>query len=150
LPGLHCNENLTEFTGQEGTGTLNAIETDTAHYIMRPDGIVLQTIKPGMRQELKDAQQNMAAFHKIAAGEKCLLLVDLRESGPTGPGVREFYAQNTVHITASAMLIGSSLSQMIGNFFINLNRPTVPCKLFTSEQAAVAWLKAHAVHGVSP
>jgi hypothetical protein len=32
---------------------------------------------------------------------------------------------------------------MIGNFFINLNSPAAPTRLFTSEAAAVGWLNAH-------
>jgi hypothetical protein len=83
----------------------------------------------------------MKVFMSLAGGEKRLLLVDLRQSGPTGPGVREFYAAHTVHLHATAMVIGNSLSEMIGNFFIKLNNPTVPTRLFTSEAVAVSWLK---------
>lgn len=121
-------------------------ETPTSIYTIRPDGIILQKVKPGMRQDLKDAQQNMELFLRLAGGQKRPLLVDLRESGPTGPGVREYYAQHAVHLVASAFLIGSSLSQMIGNFFINLNKPVSPSKLFTSEAQAIAWLKLQQPH----
>ncbi len=83
----------------------------------------------------------MTVYLRLAGDQKKALLIDIRESGPTGPGVREYYAQNTIHLLASAMLVGSPLSQMIGNFFINLNKPLSPCRLFTSEAAAVGWLK---------
>jgi hypothetical protein len=120
---------------------MDTAETPTAFYTLRPDGIIVQCVKNGARQEIKDAQENMDAFVKLAAGQKRLLLVDLRESGPTGRGVREYYAENTTRLLASAFIVGSSLSQMIGNFFINVNRPASPCRLFTSEQAAIVWLK---------
>jgi hypothetical protein len=122
---------------------MDTAETPTARYTLRSDGIILQRIKSGARQELKDAQENMEAFLRLAAGQKRLLLVDLRESGPSGRGVREYYAENSTRLLASAFLVGSSLSQMIGNFFINVNRPASPCRLFTSEQAALLWLKTH-------
>ena len=118
-------------------------ETTTARYTVRPDGIILQTVKPGARQELRDAQQNMDIFLRLAGGQKRVLMVDLREAGATGPGVREYYAEKAVHVTASAFLVGSSLSRMIGNFFINLNKPVSPCQLFTDEDQAVGWLKSH-------
>lgn len=110
-------------------------------FVLRDDAIVQQTVKKGMRQDLPQAKENMAAFFELAGGEKRYLLVDLRGSGPTGPGVREHYAQNAVHLHATAMIIDGTLSEMIGNFFINLNKPVAPTKLFTNEAAAVAWLK---------
>jgi hypothetical protein len=116
-------------------------ETSTARYTLRSDGIIVQTVKTGARQELKDAKENIALYLRLAGGQKRALLVDLRESGATGRGVREYYAQNAVHLVASAFLIGSSLSRMIGNFFINLNKPVSPCRLFTDEADAIAWLK---------
>ncbi len=120
------------------------ITTATSIYIVRPDGIIVQRVMPGARQELKDAQENMDVFLRLAAGRKSLLLVDLRESGPTGPGVRELYAKHSDQLLASALIVGSSLSQMIGNFFLNLNRPPSPCRLFTDEAPALFWLRTHA------
>ena len=122
-----------------------SISTPTSTYSRRPDGIIVQRIRPNVRQELKDAQENMVAFRRLAGGHKCLLLVDLRETGPTGAGVREYYAQHTELLSASALLIGSSLGQIIGNFFLTLNRPVSPCRLFTSEAAALTWLRSQAV-----
>jgi hypothetical protein len=58
--------------------------------------------------------------------------------------VREFYAQHSPRLKANAMLVGSVLSEMIGNFFINLNKPDAPTKLFTNESDAVNWLLSFA------
>ncbi|MBL8679324.1 MAG: STAS/SEC14 domain-containing protein [Myxococcales bacterium] len=117
-------------------------ETDTCIYILRDDGIIQQTVKPGQRQDLPDAEKNMAVFDALADGQKRRLLVDLRRSGPTGPGVREFYAKHTEKLVAAAMIVEGSLSEMIGNFFIRLNRPKSPTRLFNDEAAALAWLKS--------
>jgi hypothetical protein len=123
---------------------MREIETGTSQFVLRDDGIVQQTAKPGLKQELADAKENMKAFFELAGGQKRLLLVDLRKTGPTGSGVREYYAEHSVHLHATAMVIEGALSEMIGNFFIRLNRPAAPTKLFTSEPAAVAWLLTHA------
>lgn len=120
-------------------------ETKTAIYQVRSDGIIIQKIKPQARQEIKEAQENMAMFLKLAAGQPRFLMVDLREAGPTGAGVRELYAQNTAHLIALAFLVDSALSRMIGNFFISLNRPQIPCRLFNTEPTAFAWLKTHPI-----
>jgi hypothetical protein len=116
-------------------------ETDTCFYVLRDDGIIQQTVKPNCRQDVPDAEKNMEVFFSLAGGEKRRLLVDLRKSGPTGPGVREYYAKQAVHLIASAMIVEGSLSEMIGNFFITLNRPPAPTRLFNNEASAVAWLK---------
>ena len=42
---------------------------------------------------------------------------------------------------AIALLVGSPLSRVIGNFFVGLNRSTFPLRLFTSEEEAIAWLR---------
>ncbi len=120
---------------------MKRVETLTCVYVLRDDGIVHQTAKPGVRQELDDARANLRIFHELAGGQKRLLLVDLRKSGPTGQGVREFYAEHSVHVLASALIVGSGLSEMIGNFFIKINQPAAPTRLFTSEMAAITWLK---------
>lgn len=39
-----------------------------------------------------------------------------------------------------AVLVGSPVSVMIGNFFLILARPSYPARLFTSEAEARAWL----------
>lgn len=121
---------------------MKQVETRTAVYVVRDDGIIVQTVKAGMRQDLAEARENMAMYLELAGGDKRLLLVDLRHAGPTGAGVREFYAEHSPKLKANAMLIGNALSEMIGNFFIKLNKPDAPTKLFTVEPAAVAWLRA--------
>lgn len=43
-------------------------------------------------------------------------------------------------IIAAAVLIGSPIGSMIGNFFIRVSKPLRPTKLFTDEAAAKKWL----------
>jgi len=44
--------------------------------------------------------------------------------------------------TRLAILVGSPVSRMIGSVFLGLAKPPYPTRLFTSEDAAVAWLRA--------
>ena len=131
-------------------GAVNEVEIATQQKVLEnlltevKDGTLTVRLKPGVRQELKDAQENMAVYLRLAAEQRRLLLVDLRDSGPTGPGVRELYAQHTAQTLASALLVGSPLSQMIGNFFLSINRPSAPCRMFTAEAPAVLWLRTFA------
>jgi len=55
---------------------------------------------------------------------------------------RYFAGEETAKVeSAAALLIESPLSKAIGNFFMGLNKPIVPTRLFTSEAEALAWLK---------
>lgn len=42
-----------------------------------------------------------------------------------------------------ALLIGSPVSRMIGNFFLGINRLRVPVRLFSDEAEALEWLKRY-------
>lgn len=51
--------------------------------------------------------------------------------------------EGCVGVIAAAIIINSSLSTMIGNFFLSVNKPIVPSKLFTNEEDAKKWLKQY-------
>ncbi|MBI3521053.1 MAG: hypothetical protein HY062_17065 [Bacteroidetes bacterium] len=46
-------------------------------------------------------------------------------------------------ISAGAIYTKNKLLAFIGNIFISLDNPTIPCKVFSSEKAAVAWLELY-------
>lgn len=46
-------------------------------------------------------------------------------------------------IIAGAILINSNLGRVIGNFFIQINKPIRPSKLFTDEIKAKKWLSKY-------
>jgi len=48
-----------------------------------------------------------------------------------------------------ALLIASPLSRVLGNFYLRINRPETPTRLFSSEEEAGAWLRQVAA-GASP
>jgi hypothetical protein len=53
-----------------------------------------------------------------------------------------FAGEETAKVqSAAGLLIGSPLTRAIGNFFMGLNKPLIPTRLFTSEAEAIAWLK---------
>jgi hypothetical protein len=51
-------------------------------------------------------------------------------------------SQETMEITSRvAMIAGNPVSRIIGNFFLGLNRPPVPVKLFGDVASAKGWLE---------
>ncbi|MDZ4840428.1 MAG: hypothetical protein SGJ04_10535 [Bacteroidota bacterium] len=43
-------------------------------------------------------------------------------------------------VTATALLIDSNVGKFLGNFFLHLNRPSVPLKIFTDASLAKNWI----------
>ncbi|WP_347159081.1 hypothetical protein [Pontibacter chitinilyticus] len=44
-------------------------------------------------------------------------------------------------VLASAILVASPMLRMMANFFIMVNKPKNPTRMFTSKESAVAWLR---------
>lgn len=121
----------------------NERTTRTARVWWLEDGIICARALPGIVQTLADAQENAQAEEYLAGGQRHALLVDMREIRSQDREAREFYAQpeNTRSQSAVAILIGSPISRVIGNFFIGFNKPPVPTRIFNNEADALAWLR---------
>ncbi len=60
----------------------------------------------------------------------------------TSKEARDYLALEGVRsMSALALITESHVSRIIGNFFMVINKPAVPTKLFTNEQEAIRWLK---------
>jgi len=72
------------------------------------------------------------------------VLVDLRQLKSQSAEARaELAGPRAVRVSrAVALLIGSPLSRVVGNFYLRFNRPETPTRLFSSEEEARAWLEA--------
>ena len=71
------------------------------------------------------------------------VLVDItRVSSITSNG-RKYIAEELAKsgIPATALLVKSRISQLLGSFFIGINKPEFPVRLFDNEQDALKWLK---------
>ena len=121
----------------------NAIKTSAYTTWMGKDGIARTVVKSDAEVNLKEAQENTRAIASLHTGKKFPLLIDSRNIKYITKEARDHFSiknRETV-VTSFAILIYSPLSRIIGNFFMGLNKPTVPAKLFTDEQEALQWLK---------
>jgi hypothetical protein len=107
------------------------------------DGIIRFELLPDAEETDADAVAAIAAAAKLSPGVKRPSLVDLRAVRSTSRGARAYYAgpEPLKVFTATALWIDSPISKIIGNFFLGLNKPMIPFRLFTTEKEALAWLK---------
>jgi len=118
--------------------------TRTRRYRLGEDGILRVGARPGSEETLADAVENLRAASALAQGRKRPFLVEVETLRSVDREARAYYAsrENTKHVSAAAVLVKSPLLRTISNFFLALNKPAFPMRLFTSEDEALAWLKS--------
>lgn len=108
------------------------------------DGIIRTKVKPQAEVTIEEAKENSIAVNSFSKNnEKFPLLIDSRNIKSITKEARDFFSMNNREscIVAFAVIIDSPVSRIVGNFFMGLNKPRVPAKLFNSEEDAVHWLK---------
>lgn len=108
------------------------------------DGIIRTVGRRDTEASLEYAKAIIAAILKVSGGRRVPNLVDLRGvRNSISRDARIYFAGAEADraLTATAMVVDSSLGRMIGNFYLGLNQPKRPTRLFTQESEAVEWLK---------
>jgi len=119
------------------------IETSIGKVWLDEEGIIRENVNPGSIIDLEVAKEEIAAYAVLCKNEARPLLVDIRNvKSVTGEARSHLAGEEGAKITrAVALLIGSPLSRIMGNFFLGLNKPSFPSKLFASEEEALLWLR---------
>lgn len=107
------------------------------------DGVLRTIVKPQAEITYKEALENTEAV-KTASGDRTRpLMVDTRAIKSITKEARDHFAMKNRKpgVSAIGVLISSPVSKIIGNFFLGLNKPAVPTRLFTRETEAISWLK---------
>jgi hypothetical protein len=119
----------------------NVVDLRAYNTWMGEDGIARTQVKDGAEIVLEDAKSNSVAVRSLVGPEKFALIVDTRKIKSITKEARDYFSLNgrESRVIAFAILIESPLSRIIGNFFMSLNKPRVPVKLFNSEAKAIEW-----------
>lgn len=120
-----------------------AIEVSCYYTWMGEDGFARTKVKLGADVTLKEAKENSEAVNSFYKGEKFSLLIDARGIRSMTRDARNQFSLKGREsaVKAFAIIIDSSISKVVGNFFMGINKPIVPARLFTSEKEALNWLK---------
>lgn len=109
------------------------------------DGIARTEVKPQAEIGLEHALENTKLIETFFNGDRFPLLVDVRKIKSISKEAREHFSikDRESVVSACAILISSPLSCMVGNFFMSINKPDIPVRLFTNENDALSWLKKY-------
>jgi hypothetical protein len=118
-----------------------AIATRSADVVLGDDDVLRVIVRDGADVTADDMRAFLAARMELAP-HRVAVIIDQRrirsmtreaqEAGSAGADKRP-----TIGV---AILIGSPIAVIIANFFIIFGRPHYPTKLFTNEEAALAWI----------
>lgn len=104
-------------------------------------GVLFADIKTqGLAKENIDAQERI---RDNLNKKKTRVLIDMTAVSEITKEARDYFAnERTASIQrATSLLISSPVSRIIGNFFMGLNKPISPTRLFTEPQKAIKWLQ---------
>ena len=124
---------------------LKKIEARVGISFLRADGIIQVDILAGAEIRISDAIELIEAQTVFAAGKKRPLFIDASKLKSMSRDARNHFGQKQAaeNVTALALLTNSPVSRVIGNFFMGLNKPIFPTRLFSSETDAISWLNSH-------
>ena len=108
---------------------------------LRPDGIVQLVWARQVTMVLEDAIEATDAMAKLTGGRRSPLLVDAHDVGPQDRPARNEFARRGDLVSAVALIVGTPLSRMMGNFFLSVSKPMAPTRLFDDEASALTWLR---------
>lgn len=123
----------------------NAINVTCYWTWMGEDGIARTKVKPNSEIILEHAAENSKAVNSLFTDKKFPIMIDARGIRSMTREAREFFSTRgrDTNTCAFGIVIKSPLSRTVGNFFLGLNKPAVPTRLFDNETDAVEWLKNH-------
>ena len=118
------------------------INTRIAKIWLGDDGIIRMNSLPDSRETLEDAKAFSSAIKKISPEKKYPALADIRNIKSSSRQARAHYAAIGRELgPACAILVGSPLTSVLGNFFLKIDKPNIPVKIFNSEKDAILWLE---------
>lgn len=115
-------------------------DSDQMTMAVDAEGIARLWWAPGVRITGDLAREAVVALARVCEGERRPMLVDMQATGVLTRDARVVFAQPS-SASRIALLGKSAVDRVIANFALGVSSVPVPTRFFTSESAAVAWLR---------
>lgn len=110
---------------------------------LRDDGIIDYDYTTNATVDLDVARKAVTAARELVS-KPVPTLVRINRVKEVTRDARMFFAESEENRQVSskvALVIGSPLARIIGNFFMGLNKGPFPVQLFTNVDTAIEWLR---------
>ncbi|MBX7095464.1 MAG: hypothetical protein K1X56_12155 [Flavobacteriales bacterium] len=110
---------------------------------LRDDGIFLINVFPMVNLGREEMVQMQEAKVRITNNTKYVNLIIMQKYSSADHEARDYVGTEEAMALriADAFVITSLPQRIVGNFYLNFNKPKVPTRFFTSEEEAEKWLR---------
>lgn len=122
--------------------TSNKINLGFCELFLRVDGIMQMNVFANTDIKAEHIELMVKTSLKLNNHKQMPFIIFIGEFSTFNKDAREFSADPTKEnaTTAIAYVIDNLAQKLIANFFIRINKPAKPVKLFNSEEDALLWL----------
>jgi len=119
-------------------------ETDKIKFSINEDNILRTECFPDTVMTLEDGRESTRISAEMVNYQPLPLLCDLTNVVKMSRECRKHFSgeEHAKTFSKCALIVTNPVSRIIGNFFIGLNRPLKPTRLFTSKEEGLRWLKS--------
>lgn len=116
------------------------IENDYAKFHVI-SGIMHFIYKDGVELDLASAKEVVSDRLKAQGNMSYPVMCDIRGLRSVDKEARDYLAkQGSQQVSAVALIVGSPARKVMSNFYLAVNKPEVPTKLFISQEEALEFL----------
>lgn len=110
--------------------------------VLYSNGIMNVIFKENLLIELNDIKDVVSWVGEIANGRKFINLMEGADNTDLDTEVRSFAAssEENKYTIADAMVISNQAQRIVTNFYLKVNKPYKPTKIFTDRDKAIDWL----------
>ena len=117
-------------------------ETKKTRFRIGPDNILYTECFPNTVMTLEDGKDATRISAELVNFQPRPLLCDLTNVVKMTQECRRHFAsvEHAATFSRAALVVTSPISRVIGNFFLGLNKPVKPTRLFTHKEDGLKWL----------
>jgi len=122
----------------------NSITNSEAEFYINDEGIIIAEYhEEDFTLEKEDAIRVINNIKSLAKGNITPSLFIASKGFSSTNEAREYFVKNLPKndISALALVISSLGQKIIGNFFIKVQKPNIPTKIFKTKEEALIWLE---------
>ncbi len=117
-------------------------ETKKIRFRIGPDNVLYTECFPNTLMTLEDGKESTRISAELVNFQPRPLLCDLTNVVKMTQECRRHFAsaEHAATFSRAALVVTSPISRVIGNFFLGLNKPVKPTRLFTNKEDGLQWL----------
>jgi len=122
---------------------LKKIELDKVIIELLDSNLLLISLKENITIEGEDVLEIKKHNLDLMKGNNYAIVFDSGHYTSVSKEARELMTSSKVekNRVASAFIIYSLSQKILGNFYLKVNKPNVPTKLFSDKEKAITWIK---------